>query len=425
MMPTRRFVVDMTNACKRLSGEVVTASMLFERGDELLQSPYQRLGHLFLRELRVLDNLLGNACEEKLAESVLATGTRSEAAVAYLLRKGESRIDQRPAEAAAIFHSAAVMAAELAATAPELVASLQAHALKARANALRHLGEFDAALTDLALAAKLFLKAHYCTSEAGQVEYTRATVLFKMERWEEAMAATHQARARFVATGDTRRAVHADLLKAGILFEQGDVNGARDMWLRLLSILADLKDVETLARVWQNLGACEIRRGQAKEARHWLRQAAATFRALGNQTELARTRWNIATYITTFKDREGGIRALQHAQRAFIDLGLYADAGCVGLEIIEVLIDNAAPSVALTRYAEGVAEILVRAGLDVSGAAALDHLRRIARARNKRDVLRDIRTALRELDMPCRPTGTDCVEAGSVPGLAPSLTVRN
>jgi tetratricopeptide (TPR) repeat protein len=292
------------------------------------------------------------------------------------------------------------------------------------ANALRHLGEFDAALTDLALAAKLFLKARYYTGEAEQVEYTRATVLFKMERWADAMTATHRARAQFVTAGDTRRAVHADLLKAGILFEQGDVNGARDMWLRLLSILVDLEDVETLSRVWQNLGACEIRRGQAKEARNWLRQAAATFRALGNQTELARTRWNIATYITTFKDRERGIRALQHAQRAFVDLGLYADAGCVGLEIIEVLIDTAALDAAIT-HAQGVAEIVVCAGLDVSAAAALDQLRRIARAHNELEVLGDVRTVLRELDMPCRPAGTDCVEAGLLPGLAPSLPVRN
>jgi tetratricopeptide (TPR) repeat protein len=425
MMPTRRFVVDMTSACEKLSGEVMTPGALFERGDDLLQSPYQRLGRLFLRELRVLDNLLSNVSEEKLAESVLGTGARSETAVGHLLRKGESRIDQNPTAAAAIFHSAAAMAAELVETAPELAASLQAHALKGRANALRHLGEFDAALTNLALAAKLFLKARYCTSEAGQVEYTRATVLFKMERWQEAMTATQQARARFVATGDTRRAVHADLLKAGILFEQGDVDGARDLWLRLRSILADLKDIETLSRVWQNLGACEIRRGRAKEARHWLRQAAATFRALGNRTELARTRWNIATYITTFKDRGRGIRALEHAQRAFVDLGLYADAGCVGLEILDALVDTTAPNAALTRYAQGVASVLVQAGLDVSGAAALDELRRIARARNKREVLRDVRAALRELDLPCRPAGSDCVEAGDAPGLAPNLTVRN
>src|SRR3954451_10381227 len=71
MMPTRRFVVEMTSACEKLSGEVVTPGVLFERGDELLQSPYQRLGRLFLRELRVLDSLLGNVPEDKLPEAVL------------------------------------------------------------------------------------------------------------------------------------------------------------------------------------------------------------------------------------------------------------------------------------------------------------------------------------------------------------------
>jgi hypothetical protein len=239
------------------------------------------------------------------------------------------------------------------------------------------------------------------------------------------MAAARQARTRFVATGDARRAAHADLLEAGILFEEGDTNAAREMWLRLQSILVDLEDAEALARVWQNLGACEIRRGQAKAARHWLIRAAAAFRALGNRTELARTRWNIATYITTFKDRARGIRALQHAQRTFANLELFADAGCVGLEILEVMIDTVAPDATLTRYAQGIARVLVKAGLDVSGAAALEQLRRLARARNRREVVRDVRAALRELDAACRPAWRNGVETGDGPGLALTLPVRN
>src|SRR5258708_7322331 len=58
MMPTRRFIVDVTSACEKLSGEAVTPGTLFERGDKLLESSYQQLGRLFLQELRVLDNLL-------------------------------------------------------------------------------------------------------------------------------------------------------------------------------------------------------------------------------------------------------------------------------------------------------------------------------------------------------------------------------
>lgn len=415
--PTRRFVLGMTAACRELSGEPVTPSVLFERGDELLQGPHQRLSRLFREELRVLDAFLSDVSKDEWAERLVAASVGSETAVRYLLRKGGPRIDQKPREAAAIFYAAAALAASLPDSTSELRASLQAHALKGRANALRHLGEFDVALTDLSLAAKLFTEAQYCASEAGQVEYTRGTVLFKMERWEDARTAAHQARARFVATGDARRAAHADLLDAGILFEQGHLDAARDKWLRLCSILTDLEDTEALARVWQNLGACEIKRGRAKDARHWLTRAAAAFRVLGNRTELARTRWNIATYIATFKDRRRGIRALQHAQRAFTGLELFADAGCVGLEIIEIMIDVAIGNAALTRYAQEVASVLVRAGLNVSGAVALDHLRRIARARDKQEVVRDVRTALRELDTPCRPAMRKGTGAEGAPGL--------
>ncbi len=79
-----------------------------------------------------------------------------------------------------------------------------------------------------------------------------------------------------------------------------------------------------------------------------------------------------------------------------------------------------APDAALTHYAQDVASVLVQAGLDVSGAAALDQLWRIARERNKREVVREVRTALRELDAACRPGWRDGAEAGGDPGLAPT-----
>lgn len=196
--PTRRFVVDVTAACEQLTGESVMPGVLFERGDHLLASSHQRLSRLFGDDLRQLNEFLGDTTGEDWRDRVLAAGIESETVIAHLLRAGEPRIDQAPREAASIFFAAAAMAARLRGTEPALAASLQAHALKGRANALRHLGEFDEALADLALAGRLFLRARYCTNEAGRVEYTRGGVLFKMERWADARAAAEQARARFV-----------------------------------------------------------------------------------------------------------------------------------------------------------------------------------------------------------------------------------
>jgi tetratricopeptide (TPR) repeat protein len=130
------------------------------------------------------------------------------------------------------------------------------------------------------MAAKLFVAARYCAEEAGQVEYTRAAVLFKMELWDDALTATRAARKRFVLSKDARRTAHAELLEANILFEHGDWNAARTTWLRLRKPLAALKDKDGLARVWLNLGVCEIRRNQPEEARRWLNEASAAFHAL-------------------------------------------------------------------------------------------------------------------------------------------------
>ncbi|HEV2719131.1 MAG TPA: hypothetical protein VG323_03855, partial [Thermoanaerobaculia bacterium] len=347
--PMRRFVIEMTAACREITAQTVTEDMLFERGGLLLAGPYQRLSHLFADDLRALDAFLAQITGDDWPERVARAAIGSETAVRHLLNAGEPLIDRAPQQAAAVYYAAIQMAAALHDTPAELAASLQAHALKGRANALRHLGEFDAALADLTLAAKLFTKARYCTNEVGQAEYTCGTVLFKMQRWSEAEAAARQARARFVATDDARRAVHADILLAAVLFDQGDVDAAHDIWFRLLSILDELGEEETLARVWQNLGACEVRRRHRIEARRWLIYAAAKFRELGNRSELVRTRWNIATYAAIFRDLRRSIRLLGHVEREFLNLGAFTDAGCVGLEIVERMIEAAVSDSVLTR----------------------------------------------------------------------------
>ena len=421
--PTRRLILDVTAACGKVSGEAVTPGTLFERGDELFRSPHQRLSRLFAPDLKRLAVLLEDVTYDDWSERVLAAGIASETTVGQLLRAGSTRTDREPRQAATIFSTAAAMATRLAGTAPELAASLQAHALKGRANALCHLGRFVAALADLELASSLFLEARYCTNEAGRVAYTRGMVLFKTERWVEGRNAAQEARARFVAAGDARRAAYADLLLAAILFDEGNPGLARETWLRLLGILADLGDWEALARVWQNLGACEIRRGDARAARFWLQRAAAKFRELGLRTELVRTRWNIATYLATFRTRDSGVRALQHVAREFSELGALADAACVGLDAIELMLDGGTPPAALTRYAQDIASILADAGLAVSAATALDQLRRIARAADRQAVVAAVRAALREAAAEC--LSRERAQAGGTPPARHRLTVGN
>lgn len=385
--------------------------LLFERSGALLASSHRQLIRLFQHELLVLEKLLSTNLDDRWLNLVAEAGIACEMIVRHLLREASKRVDQNPREALLMFSASAAMTRTLPDTDPLLSSALLGHAMKGRANAFRHLGEFEAALADLKAAARHFDDAKYCVSEAGQVVYTCGTVLFKMERWDEAIVASQKARALFIRADDVRRTAYADLLEAGSLFETGDVEAARTIWLKLLGILNELNDRETLARVWQNLGACEIRRRQRADARRWLVSAATAFRDLGNETELARVRWNMATYTATFGDKRRGIRALRCAQHSFTALGLWGDAACAGLEAIELMLRTTVPSTALTWYAEEIANVLLRLGMEKSAAVALDQLRRIATVRDRDGVLRDIREALGELNAPCQG------EAGGASGL--------
>jgi tetratricopeptide (TPR) repeat protein len=400
--PSRRFILETTRAISSLVNREVPPSQLFERADELLKTHARRLRHVHAAELHALSAMLPLAEEGAWTEQIIESGIATETAVRYLLTHGEELTDAKPATAAIVFFAAAQVAARLADTPEELKDSLQANALRGRANALAHLARYDDALTDLRVAAALFVRARFCAHDAGRVEYTLGMILFKFERFREAADVAQAARRHFLHARDMRRVAHADILLGGILFDQGEWEEAREIWLRLDGLLSTLPDRLAHARVWQNLGAVEIKLKHRQDARHWLNRASSQFRALGNATELTRTRWNIATYLATFRDTRRGIAALRRVQRSFDTLGLHADAACVGLEIVEVLENAPHGDPDLHAYAQETARVLLQTGVAVSAAHAVDALRRIAVAADRRAIIADVRAALRDIEDPCR-----------------------
>jgi tetratricopeptide (TPR) repeat protein len=400
---TRGGILSVTGVIRKRTRERVRPGVLFERADAFLNGPGSRLSQAHRQDRETLDALLADDGRlAALRDHVAATGIASETAVRHLLKAGRGRLDTNPAGAAAIYGAAVDMARRLRDTPRQLAASLHGHALKGSANAWRMLGAFEDALSSLSAASKLFVDARLCTDEAGQVEYTRATLLFEMELWDDALAATRSAKRRFYQTGDTRRHANAELLEANILFEQGNSDAAHAMWLQVSNVLTELHSREGLARVWINLGVCEIQRQRAEEARSWLNRASAAFRTLNNVAELARTRWNMGTLIATFESPARALRVFRNAFRMFERLGILLDAGCVALDMMEVMIDVRRPDAELTAHARLTADTLARATISERAlTAALDQLRQIARHRDKRRVVRVVRTALRDAKANC------------------------
>jgi tetratricopeptide (TPR) repeat protein len=414
-MSSARTVRAVTAACRAEAKKQVEPGQLFERA-EFLRQGIAKLSALHAHDLRVLNVLLEHVTPDTWAEQVLATNIRSETAARHLVIAGRDAIDLVPAAAAEVFRAAMLLLAELKENPPELVASLSAHALKGRANALRHLGRYDDALADLALAGRLFASARYCDDDAGQVELVRAGILFKRERWAEALVAARLAQECFRSVGDRKRAAHAQIIEGGVLFEQGDTRAARDTFHRLRSTLHALRDRDALARVWVNIAACAIRLRTEPEARHWLNRASRWFRQQGNTTEFLRTRWSMGTYLATFRALSLGIRLLRRVEESLASLDMNADSACVGLDILEYLIDLNAPRAELGAQARTVAAAFTAAGMAVSLATALEHLRRIHTSSEPGSVLANVRAALRTAeDPPCHPevAGIVLLETGA------------
>jgi tetratricopeptide (TPR) repeat protein len=151
----------------------------------------------------------------------------------------------------------------------------------------------------LSRAEERFIDAAWCADEAGQVDFFRATIFLELEQWEEALATTRAALKHLGQTRNTHGVARAETLEGIIRFEQGDIDAAHATWMRLTKVFARLRQRNHLAKVWLNLGNCEIRRNRPADARRWLAQALAAFRKLNNAADLA-TRWNMGTYVATF-----------------------------------------------------------------------------------------------------------------------------
>lgn len=401
---TRAVILAVTGAARKLSGKRVAAAALFERADSLLKSGNQRLSVMHGADRDALDALLDEGATPQFAERLHGSGIASETAVLHLLHTGRKLLVTNPESAANVYDGAVNMGAKLRASPRDLVHSLQAHAYQGRANALRILGRPEEALFCLSRAGERFIDAAWCADEAGKVDFIRGTILLELEQWEDALAVTRAALKRFGQAGNTRGAAKAEVLVGIIHFEQGDIDASYATWIRLPKVFAALRQRNDLAKVWLNLGNCEIRRNRPADARRWLAQAHAAFRKLNNTADLARTRWNMGTYVTTFfpEDAPRALGLWAGAYRSFLDLRIWLDAGCVGLDMLDTMIDIGTPDDELTFHAGSVADTLSRVeSLGEQIAPALDRLRKIARHDDLRRVVRMVRTALTDSKTNC------------------------
>lgn len=420
-----RFQEGVTAAIRRIVGQPVARTDLFEQEAVSIRTLLPKATHerrrskarspqsAAPRNLETAAGALADAELDAWLARIRATASAAtEAATRELVDAAFPLINRQPARAEQLYAAAIAITERLAESPPPLVAALRGYGEKGSANALRMLGRYHEAMQVLIDAEQHFIDARYCPVEIGEVRYTRAGILFKMEKWPQAQAAAMQARRIFEEERNRTRALDAQLLEGCILVERGDLERGREVFVSLRKILEGKRHRGTLACVYMNLSSCDRRRRKPEFARHWLHRATQLFRQLGMPSELARARWCGAQLTIDLGARARGMRELRAAMRDFERLSMPADAGFVALDLLEEITRDPSAAKEAENLARSLAELFVAAGANVSSAKAIAYLRDAAIAR-KADaplvayVRRYVHQADVDPDRPFQPPSSD------------------
>jgi tetratricopeptide (TPR) repeat protein len=205
-----------------------------------------------------------------------------------------------------------------------------------RASALRHLGQYHAALEATDAAGRFFGHLPAPTFDLAFVVWARANVLFSMTRYAEALPLIRDVERTFLSFGDPYHAARSRLLEANILCEQGDVRAAEDIYRDLLPYFEEDKDQEMVAWLTQNLADCAVRRDDAETAQSLARKATTLFTALGRPSEVTRLRWSLGHLLLRQEQFDAALGELRFAAADFEQRGMITSMGEVSLDIAEI-----------------------------------------------------------------------------------------
>jgi tetratricopeptide (TPR) repeat protein len=245
---------------------------------------------------------------------------------------------------------------------------------KNRGNALRMIGDYDAALAAADVAVLVADESTTGGFAKAQAIYTGGTVLAKMGRYREGSDAAAIAEQAFREYGDARRQCHARMLQATCLTEQGFAEEALQVNLAVRNQLVALRDERTLAYVVQNIAVAHLLLHRPDQALLFAKEAEQAYRSLGVQSEVIRAQWTQAAALVMLDEQSSGLEDLYRVAKAFEDLGMSTDAGFVQLWITGAHLRRHEWEEA-ARNARQAADTFAAAGAKVHFHEALAYLR--------------------------------------------------
>jgi tetratricopeptide (TPR) repeat protein len=332
------------SACRqRFAANVVTFDAAARRNREReFSSTAARLERERDSAADVVSRYLRDTPPEEWSRLAEMPDLRNNAALEQMSDEVRRRLHRKPREALAIANLSASIAESLPPSQyPAVVlAQLRATAWKDRASTLRYLARYDEAIEAADRGEEALAPFASLEYDRAIVRLVKGMILAQQERFDEAHAILSECRQMFREFGDTTRYVQAGMAEAGSLYEANQVDEARQLWLDLLPDARAEADVETQARIHNNVGYCEIRRDAYASANIHFSEAVAGFTDLGFTAEVARTERGAGLVLIARGQVTSGLSRLRDARRAFSTAGMVEDSGLSALNIAAVLIER-------------------------------------------------------------------------------------
>ncbi len=353
-------------ACRqRFTGNVVTFDAARRNREEEFTATAARLERERDTSTDVAARYLRDTPVEEWARLAEMPELRNNAALEQMSEEVRRRLHRKPREALAIANLSASIAESLAPSQyPAVVlAQLRANAWKDRASTLRYLARYDEAIEAAERGEEALSSFASLEHDRAIVRLVKGMALAQLERFDEAHTILSDCRSVFRAHDDISRYVQAGLAEANTLYRATHHSQAESLLQDLLRDAVDAGDLESQARIHNNLGFCATHLEDYARANIHFSEAVAKFTDLGFTSEVPRTERGAGLVLVARGQITTGLARLRQARRAFSEYGMIEEAGLCALSIAAVLVERG-------DYTE--ARLLTRTVVDEFRAAGLD-----------------------------------------------------
>jgi tetratricopeptide (TPR) repeat protein len=221
---------------------------------------------------------------------------------------------------------------------PVTLAQLRAQAWKDHAHTLRFLGRFEEAFESIDMAESALAPFPATAYDKAVVGLVKASTLLQVSRFDESRALLAECRQIFQDHGDSRLFLYCGISEVALLFREEKHTEARELGLNLLTAASDAADRESIARLHNNVGYCDVHLGNLREANMHFAEAKSIFVDLGRTAEARRSDLGFGSLLIAKGHAAEGIAVLWATRADLLGDALILEAGLCGLKIAEAML---------------------------------------------------------------------------------------